>query len=203
MGGPALLQFAPYAAHVLTVDFFFYLALKANLISPARPSNRIDIAYVYYLPFCMVFVSNDRLHERVVPLFLADDQDFVLGEEFKAELTRLDAYYSKLPEDVRERGIMSFASYPPLEGDFLTARLWDRFLPKWRAHAEKPVHRTKEADAKLLEHLKNWDEAAKVRGAEEVSDLNQADAVIIERRVPVRMGKWRILPPEVEMSKKE
>jgi hypothetical protein len=62
MGAPHFSIFAPYAAYVLTVDLFFYFNLAADLISSNRPSNKIDIAYLYYLPFCMVFTSKDNLH---------------------------------------------------------------------------------------------------------------------------------------------
>ena len=62
MGGPPLPQYAPYTAHCLLVDIFFHVAVDKRLISPDRPSNRTDIAYFYYLPFAMMFVSNDMLH---------------------------------------------------------------------------------------------------------------------------------------------
>lgn len=65
-GYPPLNQFAPYAAYVLSVDLFFYSCLLMNLISKDRPSNKIDIAYLYYLPFCMAFVSADKLHAKTV-----------------------------------------------------------------------------------------------------------------------------------------
>lgn len=61
-GGPHLVEFAPYAAHVATVDLFFNIAIGSDLIGRERPSNKVDIAYLYYLPFCMVFVSGDKLH---------------------------------------------------------------------------------------------------------------------------------------------
>ena len=60
-GSPGLGVFAPYVAHVLTVELFFQLALAAHLISAERPSNRTDMAYLFYLPFCALFVSSDRL----------------------------------------------------------------------------------------------------------------------------------------------
>jgi hypothetical protein len=62
----------------------------------------VDLAYLYYLPFCMVFVSNDRLHERCVPCSLTEhkaivdgwelsvDQEFVSGRNLKADLAKLD-----------------------------------------------------------------------------------------------------------------
>lgn len=52
-GQPTLDKFAPYAAHVLTIEVFFQLSLAAGLIATERTSNRTDIAYLFYLPFCI------------------------------------------------------------------------------------------------------------------------------------------------------
>jgi hypothetical protein len=46
-GLPPLQTFAPYAAYVFTVDLFFYVALATDLISRERPSNKVDLAYLY------------------------------------------------------------------------------------------------------------------------------------------------------------
>ena len=53
---PALPDYSPYTAHCLTVDVFFHLCVDKRLISGERPSNKIDIAYLYYLPFAMAFL---------------------------------------------------------------------------------------------------------------------------------------------------
>ena len=198
-GGPHLSTFAPYTAHVLTVDLFFNVAIGADLISRERPSNKVDIAYLYYLPFCMVFASNDHLHERTARLFLRDDQVFVRGEDLKADLAKLDEYYSKLSDEVKERGVMSFASNPPHEG-FLTTDLWDRFMrPDWRIKNEIP--KDKVTDAKLLEHMNRLIDAAKQqRDTQAISDKDD-DFMLIQKFVPVRMGKWRLIPPEAEKRK--
>jgi hypothetical protein len=80
----------------------------------------------------MVFVSNDRLHERCVPCFLTEHkaivgsreltvhQEFVCGRDLKVDLAKLDAHYSALPVAVREQGVMAFAQHPPT--DSATAR---------------------------------------------------------------------------------
>jgi hypothetical protein len=122
-GKPILPAFAPYAAHAMTVDLFFALAIAAGLIAKERPSNKVDMAYLYYLPFCMVFASMDKLHARTVPLFLTGKQQFIWGADLKTELKRLDEHYSAFPEETKARGVMSFAHAPPTEGDFLTTRL--------------------------------------------------------------------------------
>ena len=70
LGGPDLETFAPYSFYVLTVDTFFNLGIGSDLISRDHVSNKIDLAYLYYLPFCYIFTSNDSLHHRMVPCFL-------------------------------------------------------------------------------------------------------------------------------------
>lgn len=110
---PPLPVYAPYAAHVLSIEVFFQIALGSNLISAQRISNRTDIAYLFYLPFCMIFVSSDKLHRRCAPLFLRADQGFVWGEDLKADLRRLNEHYLSLPDAEKEKGITRFASTPP------------------------------------------------------------------------------------------
>jgi hypothetical protein len=149
-GGPPLSIFAPYCHHVVWIDAFLDIAVRSNLIG-TRPSNRVDIAYLYYLPFCMVFASSDRIHERTVPLFLSGDQIFVSGADLKRDLGRLNEYYLRLPEEIRRQGVMRFASYPPTEGDFLVSELWDRLMKStWREDASRPPL-TREAREALLQ----------------------------------------------------
>ena len=188
--------FAPYTKHVLTVNLFFNLAVGADLISRDRPSNKIDIAYLYYLPFCMIFVSNDNLHERTAKCFLRDDQLFLKGMDLKADLANLDQHYSKLPDNIKERGIMSFATHPPHDG-FLTTRLWDRLMASdWRDHKETPLNPA--MDAALVERVNTIADAARKVGAAEHFASESDDFMLIEKSIPVRMGKWRLVLPEAE-----
>jgi hypothetical protein len=87
------------------VDLFFYLSLDAGLISAERQNNRVDVAYLYYLPFCMIFTSGDSLYRRITPLFLRNDQEFLWAPDLKADLSRLDAHYAALPEEVKAQGV--------------------------------------------------------------------------------------------------
>lgn len=200
VGGPPIVEFAPYAAHVLSVDLFFNAALASGHIDANRPSNRVDIAYLYYTPFCMIFTSSDRLHARTAPLFLGDDQIFVLGTDLKADLAKLDTHYSAFPPEVRVQGVMRFASNPPTDGEFLTASLWDRFLAGWRVHASEKTKITPEANAKILDQLKPLMDAAKQRPLQESEEADADDRVMVERRVFAKIGKWQIIPPEAEKT---
>jgi hypothetical protein len=193
-GGPPLCEFAPYAAHILKVDLFCYFGLAAGHFSPKK-NSRVDIAYLYYLPFCMIFVSGDRLHRTAAPYFLGNDQAFIWAADLKAELAKLDAHFSELPDDVRAQGLFSFATSPPVEGDFLTTQLWDRFLPAWRARLKEAPVRSPKRDATLMAALEEMAAAPEI--SERVT-ADEANYVLSKRKIPVSSGKWRILPPGIE-----
>jgi len=113
----------------------------------------------------------------------------------KRDLGKLDAYFSTFPEGVREEGIMSFAHHPPLEGDFLTVDLWNRFLPRWRNIAENPMKTSAKDQTRILEML---DRIAKVRPVDRKIGSDDADFMMVTHSIPVRRGKWRIVSREVE-----
>jgi len=82
----SVVEFAPYAASVLRLFLAFVCGLARGFIGP-RPTNYIDLQYLYYSPFCMVFVSNDRFH-RDMWAATAGVHSFIWGENLKADLRR-------------------------------------------------------------------------------------------------------------------
>jgi hypothetical protein len=96
---------------------------------------------------------------------------------------------------MREKGIISFAPYPPIEGSYLTSKLWDRFLPEWRGNARS--RRTEKGYLKVMPSLRPMIVAAKTAKLG-VASLDDADFVFVKRRVPLRMGKWKLMPPGVK-----
>lgn len=201
MGGPPLAKYAPYTAHCLLVDVFFHVAVDKRLISPKRASNRTDMAYFYYLPFAMLFVSNDNLHKRTAPLLLNAKQHFVSGDELKADLKALDAYYSAFPEDQKAQGLFNIASTPPNDNAFLTTRIWKRFGRKVERPAKPFDHNeNKEVNDRVVAEMKKMVDAAKAQrgGTFSSGELTDPDAISIQRLVPLHRGKWRIMPPGVE-----
>lgn len=195
-----LIDYAPYAAHVLTVEIFFQLALAAHLISADRSSNRLDIAYLFYLPFCMMFVSADKLHQRCGPLFLRKDQSFVWGADLKADLGRLNARYAALPDSIKEQGIIRFARNPPKEGDCLVASLWDRHLGAWRDRNDDPPPRDPSRDAELVKKLKSVTDAPTLSPSDVDFDLGNPDTLSIQRYIGKRKGSWWQLPRDLKTS---
>lgn len=192
-GAPALREWAPYSDHVLMVDLFFQVALAADLISTARPSNRMDIAYLYYLPFCHVFTSNDRLHERCAPLFLREDQYFLSGQDLKGGLAELNEYYARLPAGVREAPIYSFAYRPPTSDNFLVSRIWDQCLPGWRARSSAP-DLSAAGKRRVEDDIRDFVKAAVSGGGTAGIDDSRPDTLTIERSYRPRRGSWNILP---------
>lgn len=201
---PPLREYAPYFRYVFSVDFFFHLAIAADLISRVRPAgkadNKVDIAYLYYLPFCMVFVSNDNLHERVVPLFLRDDQSFVKGPELKADLKKIDEHYARLPDEVKQQGLYKFVTPPTEEVCPLVTRLWDMHLnPGWHDHSAEHEDRSPEEDQATIDMI---DRAEKESLHIDPAAPPHPDDIAfthISRRIIPRKGKWiRVRPPGAE-----
>ncbi len=198
IGKPPITSFAPYFRHVISVDLFFNLAIAADLIGRGRPSHKIDVAYLYYLPFCKVFTSNDRLHADIVPIFLRADQTFVLGTDLKEDLGKLDQYYDALPSEVKDRGVMSFAHRPPDDTTFLVTRLWDKHMsPRWRGAATPTPQPDSEIGRRLKEEIRHMVEEGKPLPPGSHVDGDKADFMIVKRLVRARMGKWERFPPEV------
>ena len=197
---PPILDFAPYFRYLFGVDLFCSLAIAADLISRVRPKgkadNKVDLAYLYYLPFCHVFVSGDNLHKRVVPLFLRPDQTFVDALDLKADLAKLDAHYSALPEDVKKTGFYKIAKHPPLEGDFLVSKLWDKRVPGWRETALKPDPLDPVRDKEIIAKLKEMSDAAKATAPGTRLSLKEAAFMTINRTILRRKGKWQRVPDD-------
>ena len=194
---PPLSGFAPYAAHFLTVEIFFQISLEASQISSERPSNRLDIAYLYYLPFCQVFVSPDKLHRRCAPLFLRENQTFIWGSELKSTLSVLDRHYSALPESEKEKGVMHFAPYPPTEIESIVSQVWDKYLHGWRECAKQPLIESG-SNPEIVKELTNLTEAPPLHP--EAVDFNPEDAnvMVVKRKVHKTKGKWWQLPRDLE-----
>ena len=187
-GKPPLRLYAPYAAHILRVELFFHIALGANLISSTRPSNKIDIAYLYYLPFCDLFVSSDKLHRTCAPLFMRLDQEFIWGLDLKADLAALNTHFTGLPDEIKEQGLMVFAQQLPKESQGLIRQIFERRMPALLkaptfidpARLDPVVHK------KIVEDMHKWN-AASSHG---VSTGGEIETTIIKRSVSGKRGSW-------------
>jgi len=122
-GKPLIKDFAPFAFHCIKVDTLFLFGLTTGLIG-TRPTNRVDLEYLYYLPFGNIFTSNDKVHKNLVPLLLQDYQKFILGPELKEDLKNIVSFLSTL--DIEER--RKFKNIPPIIESSITFQLWKEFF---------------------------------------------------------------------------
>jgi hypothetical protein len=198
--GKSLMRvFAPYAAHVLRVDLFFRAALGANLVASTRPSHQVDIAYLFYLPFCTLFTSSDKLHRQCAALFMRPNQEFVWGPDLKADLGALNTHFSALPAEVREQGIHKFANRLPAESQGLIRKLFERHTPNLLKPAAvvDPAKIDKDAHKRLLENMKSWESAPETAPSRRTTG-GAIETLIIKRSISRTRGSWVQVGPEVK-----
>ena len=175
---------------MLSINIFFCLVLPTELLRNVKPSHQVDLAYLYYLPFCKVFTSKDRFHAQIVPLFLDPSQTFVNGEDLKTDLKKLDEHYSALPESELRKGLMGFATYPPDETEFLTTRLWDKYLPRWREKVSYMESDNPDYQKKTLEMVNSFGDQAPGVHPHDEHDVDKLDHMTVKRMVYPKKGKW-------------
>jgi len=188
---PPIREHLPYFVFMLTINLFFCLVLPTQLLRNVKPSHQVDLAYLYYLPFCSVFTSKDNFHAQTVPLFLGAEQTFVNGIELKDDLAKLVAHYELLPEDVLKTGLIHFAEHPPEDaGAFLTTRLWDKHLPRWREIAAAPkAPRDPEEDRRIVAEINRQTDSSELQPHDE-EDIDKMDYATIRRMVRPTKGRW-------------
>lgn len=193
-----LREYFPYFTFMLSINIFFCLVLQTQLLRNVKQSHQVDLAYLYYLPFCSVFTSKDDFHSRVVPSFLSSEQTFVNGLELKEDLKKLNEYYSQFPDEIQNQGLMTYAQTPPEDTNFLTTRLWDKHVPTWRDKSKRvdvndPFIR--EAIGQLMSKVR---ETEKSGAPHDETDLKNIDHLTMSRQVATRKGRYRRFSPEVE-----
>ena len=184
-----LRSYLPYFVHMLSINVFFALVLPTALLSKVKPSHTIDLAYLYYLPFCTVFTSRDNFHVQVAPLFMDPFQTFVHGDELKSDLGRLHEMYQQFPEEELDKALIGFADRPPEDTSFLTTRLWDKYLPKWR----EPHPPLTDLPKEILDAIDQMGE--RVMGAIPTQahgehDVDKLDFLTVSKKVSPKKGSY-------------
>ncbi len=147
----------------------------------------------------MVFVSSDKLHKRIVPLFLEEDQEFIFGNELKSDLKKINDHFSTIPEEIKRRGVYKFAVYPPHDIETLVGKLHDQFLKPWRENSKNQFKKAMEPSKKnseLVESLTEKQESKTPYFGPPI-DSDQADSMVLTRKIPAKRGNWILFPPEV------
>jgi len=75
-------------------------------------SNQVDIAYLFYLPFCKkLFVSNDKLSRVLCNSVPAERSGVRVGRELKDDLRKLNQFYDKMPQQTKDQCVMKFCRF--------------------------------------------------------------------------------------------
>lgn len=193
---PSLQAFAPYAAYVLTVDLVLYLGMGLGQIQRDRASHIVDIAYLYYLPFCMVFTSGDWLHRQLTPLVADLGQAFLWAPDLKGDLAQLVAYCDEHADELRSNGLISFLSRPPQGIENRITALWDQFLPSWRKTDDAAPPSPPPSEDELMQRIKHLTESNDT--LEEGEWTDDPDFVVMQSTIPVQQGGIRLVPEGIE-----
>jgi hypothetical protein len=193
---PPLNTFANYAAWALRLELFYHISAHKGRMTTVQ---RMDMNYLYYLPFCNLFVSGDWVHIAVAPLFLREDQEFISGPQLKAALTQLNEMYSALP-DAENKSIAEIASQPPKEGTNLVTQIWDRQWPTWR----EPKEQKPGADEEIKWVQEHAEEIGQILDGSKSERATNADgyrAMVHTKTVRTRRGRWWTVPEELRKKR--
>jgi hypothetical protein len=142
-GKPKIADFAPYATYCSRVASVFSIGLLNDIVT-TRGTNYVDLQYLYYLPFCQVFSSGDKLHADLAPLFLKPDQMAINNEDLKRDLEQHQWFWMQLSQRQRWIWMQRFGWWPSTTPHSFTFKSWQRFaLPKKQsgnALAKIPPH---------------------------------------------------------------
>lgn len=157
---PKFRDFAPYAAYVARLNLTFAIGVSTGVVT-TRSTNAIDLEYLFYAPFTMVFTSADRFHETMWPA-ASGRNTFVHGAELKADLRER---YRRQMEGQKVRGV---GIHPPRIDDSVITKVFDIHMG-----AEEPVDRPRERSPRTVDELepeiqerlkKVWEEIDKRKG---------------------------------------
>jgi len=112
---------APYTFYCLKVFLLFLGAYKFNLLPKKKTDDQIDLEYLFYLPFCHVFSSNDKFHKTLAPALMRKDQCFLIGTNLKKGIQEID----NLPAHKETMNAQCFP-VPPMPKESIIRDVWKK-----------------------------------------------------------------------------
>jgi hypothetical protein len=133
-------RFAPYASHCVRTILAMGLGIASSLISSShRKKNRVDLEYLFYLPFAHVFSTSDREQGELAQILMRDRQAFVEGAALKADLRRIVDFHESLSPEKRRAHRLEYGEYPPELPESVTSMLWARYMRPRPAQAGRSI----------------------------------------------------------------
>lgn len=130
----------PYSTHLLRVYMAYACSLARGFAGP-RPTDRVDLQYLFFAPFCQVFTSSDRFH-RTFWSAVTSSAIFVWGPDLKRDLAkRADLRTSMTREDWKQHR-RSYGLHPVPIPDSVVSDVWNRQMGSPRPYDPDQQART-------------------------------------------------------------
>ena len=171
-GRPRIKDFAEYAYHCLKVDLMFLYGLSSGLIN-TRPTNRVDLEYLYYLPFCHLFTSIDKFHTNLVPFLLKPTQRFIHGHELKQDLQEIVKHLNSLDQEE----VKKYHHEPPINESSITFQLWREYFG-YPEHSNLNRNISKEEFEMIKRKMDEFDEVLHEGKEVELKSSDDAEFVL-------------------------
>lgn len=137
----------PYTTFCLRLALIFHFGLAFRLVS-TRPSNRIDLEYLFYLPFTRGFSSGDILHHEFFKVVGLEGNDFVHRVDLKQDFSRILEHVRKHPESAE------LVQPPNLDPDSFTSMMWGKLMkPRTERRGELMRKLSPDQEQRLLDHV--------------------------------------------------
>ncbi len=159
-GCQPLRYFAPYAKYLHRVDDINYFSLFCNFVGCGKDRKaHLDVRYLYYLPFCKIFCTNDTNLKKLVPFFLRPDQVFVSMAELELDLKAISSYFSKFSDEEIKAYYSEYGFYPPeLENSF-TEKMWKKYMRPRQSREGEQYKTSPEEEQRILDEFQKIQEA--------------------------------------------
>lgn len=118
---PSFMDFSKYAFFCYRLGSMFWIGVTSGLIPTSKHEKAIiDYEYIYYLPFVHAFCSKDNFQREFASLFLRDNQDFIWGDDLKADLQVISSFNKNMTDAEKKYYAINFGHYPPPIPDSIT-----------------------------------------------------------------------------------
>ena len=134
---------------------------------------------------------------------MRDDQEFVWGPDLKSDLSKLNERYMSLPQEVKDIGVLSFASTPPQNENFLTTELWERHLTDVWKKRNEITEKIPKSNKKLVKEMNELIGSEPLSPQEVNFDVSDTDTMSLQRMVRKKKGSWLQVPIDIDDNKTE
>lgn len=176
----ALPRLLPYTAYCVRIALIFHFALAFNLVG-TRATNRVDLEYLFYVPFCNAFSSGDAFLRKLAELVMTN-QTYISRDALKADLNELSKWWESLsPEQLQTE---SRLQGPPENEKSVTHQMWTKTMkPGYRNPARRQLKLTDEENKKMLKRFREIAKKRPASGQPFQGSMDDCDFVLIPHMV--------------------